>query len=183
MARSARIPALLMLFAACAVPGIARPADQSDAVDAPKLARIRPGNARLTALVGNATARSVTFRTLVTSIEQTDGVVLIDEGRCPRGVAACLTWNVTLAGGYRLLFVLIRMDRPDDEIMASIGHELQHALEVLSNPLLTSTAAIQLFYMPPVSPESPRAIETRAAEEAGYAILREVRRIHSRDGT
>lgn len=68
----------------------------------------------------------------------------------------------------RMLFVRIDTRRKSArDLMASAGHELQHALEVLVERGLRSTAAIQLFFMRGMSPESPRAVETAAAVAAG----------------
>ena len=141
-----------------------------------EVARVRSGSAKLSALITEATQRSPTFRALIASIEATDGVVLLEEGKCRHGVPACLTWNVTLAWPYRMLFVLLDPRKPDLDLMASMGHELQHAREVLDNPSMRTREAIQLFYMRGMSPENPRTVETLAAEAAGNAVYREIRR-------
>jgi hypothetical protein len=140
---------------------------------------VRAGNARLASLISEARERSHTFTALITSIDSTDGIVFIEEGRCRRGAPACLTWHVTLAGPYRMLFVRLDPRRSDLDLMASAGHELQHALEVLANASLRSTAAIQLFYMRGMSPETLRTPETAAAEAAGNAVFLEVQRSRS----
>lgn len=147
-----------------------------------EVARVRSGNPRLAALISEARKRSHTFRALMTSIDATDGIVFVDEGRCPHRAAACLTWHVTLAGSYRMLFVRMDMSKSDLDLMASAGHELQHALEVLANERLRSSAEIQLFYKRGFSPESPQNAETAAANAAGDAVFREVKRSRSADG-
>jgi hypothetical protein len=118
----------------------------------------------------------------MTSIEATDGIVFVDEGRCPHRAVACLTWNVTLAGSYRMLFIRVDMRKSDLDLMASAGHELHHALEVLANDRLRSSAEIQLFYKRGFSPESPQNVETAAATAAGDAVFREVKRSRSAEG-
>ena len=146
----------------------------------PEFPRLRTSNGALTALIDEAMKGSPTFAKLVGSLETTDGVVFVEEGRCQHGVPACLTWRVTLAGPYRLLFVLIDIRRPGDDVVASVGHELQHALEVLSEASVRSPEAIHMLYLRGMSPESPRAMETTAAEAAGRAVFREFRRYRSR---
>jgi hypothetical protein len=113
---------------------------------------------------------------LIIAIEATDGIVLIEEGRCRRRVPACLTWRVTLAGRYRILQVLLDSQRSEIELIASIGHELRHALEVLQDPSLRSTGAIRLFYVRLMGGDSPRTFETEVARAAGDAVYREMRR-------
>ena len=143
-------------------------------------ARVRSGNARLSALITEATDRSPTFKALLASIAETDGIVFVEAGTCRRGVPACLTWQVTLAGSYRILFVLLDTRKPELDLMASMGHELQHALEILADRSLRSTAAIHYFYMHLVSSESPpRTVETAAAEATGNAVFREIQRSRS----
>jgi hypothetical protein len=139
------------------------------------VAQLRPTTPRLAALIEEATTRSPTFRNMVLSLETTDGMVFVDEGRCTRGANACLTHRLTQAGGYRLLFVVIDPRRRDLDLMASIGHELQHALEVLADPSLRTTAALKDFYLRDTRTEfPPRLIETAAAQWAGDAVLREI---------
>ena len=144
--------------------------------------RVRSTSAKLSALIDDGVARSKTFANLVTAIEATDGIVYVEEGECPRGVAACLEWRVTLARAYRILFVRIASDRADIEVIASIGHELQHALEVLQNRSLRRNSDIVLFYHTPgtIRPV-PRAAETRAATTAGDTVRRELRRSQAQE--
>ena len=158
-------------------------AQQVPAVSAnSEFGRVRSSNPKLAALISEARTRSDTFRALMTSIAATDGIVFVDEGRCPHRAAACLTWHVTLAGSYRMLFVRMDMSKSDLDLMASAGHELQHALEVLANDRLRSSAEIQLFYKRGFSPESPQNAETAAARAAGDAVFREVKRSRSAEG-
>jgi hypothetical protein len=135
--------------------------------------RLRPTTKRLAVLIEEATARSPTFRDMVASIEATDGIVFIDEGNCSRGVPACLLWQLTQAARYRVLFVVIDTRRPDIHLMGSIGHELRHALEVLDDPSVRTTAAIERFYMRQLAAGS-YIVETAAATAAGVDVLREI---------
>ena len=143
--------------------------------------RVRSTSAKLSALIGDGAARSQTFANLITAIEATDGIVYVEEGKCPRGVAACLEWRVTLADAYRILFVRIASNRAAIEVIASIGHELQHALEVLQNRSLRCNSDIVLFYHTPGTIRGvPRAVETPAATTAGDTVFRELRRSSGR---
>jgi hypothetical protein len=76
-----------------------------------------------------------------------------------------------------MLWVTIDTRRVDSELIASIGHELQHAIEILSNPDVRSTAAMYIFY----SRFAKRigtgrgAFETEAATKIGNAVREELR--------
>ena len=180
MAVTAILRSVGLFLAITLVSSVAKAEDQPDPSD-PARIRVRSGSARLAALIHEATMRSPTFTSLVEAISATDGIVFVDEGTCPRALMACLRWQVTLAGPYRLLFVTINPQRSDTDLMASVGHELQHALEVLSNPSVRSNADIHFLYMRGPSPETLRAVETAAAQAATNAILVELRRSRVRE--
>ena len=146
------------------------------------LPRVRSTTERLAALIDEASTRSPTFRDLVVSIERTDGIVYVDEGRCSRGVPACLTWQLTPAAGYRILFAVIDTRRPALDLMASIGHELRHALEVLEDPSVRTSAAVKRFYMR-YAVVGSHVIETAPARAAGEAVRYEIERSRVQEQT
>src|SRR5215471_4503931 len=137
--------------------------------------RVRSTNPVIAAAIEEAGARSETFRNLVRTIEGTDGIVYVERGECRRGVHACLSLSVVSGGGFRMLRILV--GRLDDavELMATIGHELRHAIEVLNEPSVRTMAAAFNFY----SREGPTGrgtFETREAVKAGDAVGRELGR-------
>jgi hypothetical protein len=135
---------------------------------------VRSENVTIVGLITDATERSATLRREIEAINATDGLVYVQDGRCGRGVTACLMHSVKLAGPYRLLRVKVDLRRSALETMAAIGHELRHALEVLSDPRLRTSAAIYLFYRRQPSAEST-TFETDAALQAGREVLAELR--------
>jgi hypothetical protein len=133
--------------------------------------RVRSSHAYIRAMIDEAAERSETFHKLVAAVEATNGIVYVEDGLCGHGVHACLTLHVTAAGNYRILRILIDRRQPDWDVMASIGHELQHAVEVLSNAYLTTTEAVFLFYSNGSNRDS---FETEAAIKAGNAVRNQV---------
>ena len=117
--------------------------------------------------------RSATFRRLVAAIDATNGIVYVEQGACVHKLRACLTLDVTAAAQYRILRVMVDARQPDWDVMASIGHELRHALEVLENPALVDTASVYLFYAQGREANN-HPFETRAAIDAGFAVRNEV---------
>jgi hypothetical protein len=68
---------------------------------------------------------------------------------------------------------------PDPELtIGSIGHELHHALEVLSRRRITTDSEITLLYHR-IGRVRGRSIETDEAVKAGDAVRRELR--HGRE--
>jgi hypothetical protein len=137
-------------------------------------ARVRGVGPKLMAIINEATARSMTFRGLVDQINSTDGIVYVSEGQCNHGVRACLSNTMTMAGPNRVLRILIDPRKADRELMGSIGHELQHAVEVLSHRHIRSSSEITLFYINSVGLSGDR-FETYAAIVTGNAVRTELR--------
>lgn len=132
--------------------------------------RVRSESPRIIAAISRGSRNSTTFRRLVDAIDATDGLVYIDEGRCARGVRACLLLKVTVSGPNRLLRIVVNVAKaPGCELVEAIGHELQHAIEVLERvQIRTDVQVYNLFDL--VGRTSQGRFETPAATRAGLAI-------------
>jgi hypothetical protein len=136
---------------------------------------VRGLSRRLVAVITEAAAQSKTFRGLVDRVGNTDGIVFVADGQCGHGVRACLLHTVTIAGPNRLLWILVDPRKTDREAMRSIGHELQHAVEVLDDPSVRSADAIyRLLLRIGGDRDSAGRFETEAATRAGEAVSREL---------
>jgi hypothetical protein len=163
-----------LVVVAALVGGIAQTANADDTGQA-RLQRVRSDSPAIAAAIREATERSATFRRLVDTIDTTNGLVYVDEGVCGHSVRACLVLSVTVAGPFRLLRILIdTRKRTDQELMGSIGHELQHAVEVLSDPNVTDFHRVYSFYQRE-GPTGRDRFETEAALQAGLNVLAEAR--------
>ena len=87
--------------ASAQAPGMNRCAAEP-ASSCPAVARLRAGDSRLAAIVTEASVRSRSFRQLAQAIDQTDGIVYVEHGRCGHGVRACLA-AVSAAGANRIV--------------------------------------------------------------------------------
>jgi hypothetical protein len=148
-----------------ATPAVAQPA-------AP--ARLRTDDPLLTALVNEAARRSSTFRSLLTLLEASDGIVWIEDGKCGHGVRACLHLWIRQAGPNRLLRIVVNRSGAALDVMASLGHELQHALELLSDRTATTDAGAYLFFQRTAAPAGD-VFETQAAIRTGNLVRSELR--------
>jgi hypothetical protein len=147
---------------------------EAAASDGQPLHRVRSEDPAIAAVIRGATERSATFRHLIERINATDGLVYVEEGKCRRSVRACLLLSVKVAGPYRLLRILVDTRKTAGiELMGSIGHELQHAIEVLSNPRITDSRTLYQFY-DRVAPTDNDSFETQEAMKAGLDILNEL---------
>jgi len=144
-------------------------------------ARVRGVSTRLVVVIIEAAAQSKTFRGLVDQIGTTDGVVYVAEGQCRHGVRACLVHAMTAMGPNRVLRILVDPRSADRDLMANIGHELQHAVEVLSDRNVRSFSAMTLLYMR-ICNACGRRFETDAAIEAGNVVRAELRKSAATEG-
>jgi hypothetical protein len=142
---------------------------------APINARVRAEDRALSTLIRQATDQSATFRGLVEAIHATDGIVYVVRGQCGHGVRACLFLWMAAAGPNRMLRMVVDSSRQADiETMASLGHELRHALEVLAEPSVRTGAGMFNFYRHSGAVQG--VFETEAAIAAGDAVYIELNR-------
>jgi hypothetical protein len=144
------------------------------AQSAPAMPRVRSENPMIAQLIADAPAKSATFRGLVAAIDATNGIVYVESGRCLYGAQACLTHTIQVAGPHRILRVVVNTRRDRDGLIGAIGHELQHAMEILSEAGITTTQGMffRLFRM---SMSTTGRLESKEAVEAGKQIERELR--------
>jgi hypothetical protein len=148
---------------------------RTSASDGRTLPRVRDtGDSMIAALIQEGTERSPTFRRLINTIDATNGLVYVEQGNCHHHVRACLVLTVQVAGPYRLLRIIVDIHTTHGELLASIGHELQHAVEALSDPHVTDATSIFNFF-DRVGQRGQDRFETIAATQAGLEVLAEWR--------
>jgi hypothetical protein len=173
---------LAMVITLVAIPATAETQPKRGAPSS-ELPHVRSRHQPLRALIARGIEQSPTFRRLVETIEASDGIVYIEPGVCKHGVRACLV-QVASAGGRRFLFVKVDITKADRALIGSIGHELQHAVEVLTNPAVKDYSDLYFFYKSnrDRGAFSSPAFETRAAIEAGETVADEIGRYGSKAG-
>jgi hypothetical protein len=135
--------------------------------------RVRSEKPAIAALIDEGIARSPTFASLVAAIDRTDGLIYVEEGRCGRSVRACLVMTVTIAGPYRMLRIRLGSRRPRRDLIASLGHELRHVIEVLHEPGIRTNAAFYHFFHS-TQPTATEAFESSAAIQVGLDVHAEL---------
>ena len=139
----------------------------------PRIPRVRDnGDPSIARLIHEAMESSATFRRLVDSIDATDGIVYVEQGTCGHHVRACLALTTWVAGPSRILRIVVNTHRDHGELLASIGHELQHAVEALGERHVTNAHTMYSFF-DRIGPTSEGRFETEAAIQAGMHVLAE----------
>jgi hypothetical protein len=138
--------------------------------------RVRAPDPELRGLLDEGIDRSPTFRRLVQGIDATDGIVYVQSGACSIAAAmGCLMLSVQDAGYARYLHIHVAPRRHrHDERITLIGHELQHAAEVLSATWVRDSADAYALFIRIGSAGSIRDFETAEAQRIGAVIAGEL---------
>ena len=111
-----------------------------------RLVRVKPADAEIRRLVVDGHLRSEVFRALMAELHQSNMIVTIQYGACGNGrIRSCVS-DVQTDGRQRFVRVKVDTRTTDDRLIATIAHELQHAVEIARNPdVATSDAALALY--------------------------------------
>ena len=139
-------------------------------------AHVRSASVAINAAIEHAIERSATFGQMVQTIQESDSIVFLTEGDCGHNQHACFT-TVTAAGSSRIMWVIIdlRHAAAESDLMRSIGHELRHTIEVISERSVRNDAAKFYLYSRIGFHAKGGGFETMAATDAGNAVRDEVR--------
>jgi len=173
-----RIDRLACLLALVAFVGVTDVLAQSDQ---PQLFKsVRVSHAVLRQLVADGLARSGTFRRLVDDLDGSGWLVFVQPGPCPEKAAvACLLHVVGEFEGSRYVRVLVDYrHRHPDNVIATLGHELQHVREVAQAPGVIDTETMRALFerigAVRIRSATATAYETDAARRVGEQVLRDL---------
>ena len=178
------LPVLLgsFVFLLATVAAATTPAADDVADDV--LPRLRTTDRRIRALLDDGVARSPSLRALVARLAGRDVVVYLRCGTLPAGLDGQLTF-VSAAGGFRYVVVRLAFALPPQRTIATLGHELQHAVEIADHPDIVDQASLARAYarigFRPRTGRAVTAFDTQAAIAAGVQIGREIKRSAAAD--
>jgi hypothetical protein len=140
---------------------------------------VRSSDRVLNELIADGYRRSQSFGRLVDGIAETNTLVYVEAGVCTFGhLKACLVPFIATTGQVR--YLRIGLTRPlnlgdRNRLIALIGHELQHALEVASRPdVIDLKSMIELYRRIGFPLKGQPGFETSAARAAGDSVLDEL---------
>ena len=90
--------------------------------------------------------KSASFRGLVDALQQTDVVVYVQPAEWLPGGTEAVTEFVATTGPARYLRIWIGIRAVRKRLIALLGHELQHALEIGRAPEVVDSATLEAFY-------------------------------------
>jgi hypothetical protein len=142
---------------------------------------VRPVGIAIAALLRDGAERSPTFRSLLEQLDGSEWIVFVQAGSCRLSrITGCLLHRMGVFEGRRYLrIVLSDTSATHDGAIATIGHELHHAAEVVSEPQITQASDIQDLYRRigyvSMRTTGGAVYETKGAVRAGAQILAELR--------
>jgi hypothetical protein len=145
------------------------------------LLRVQTIDPTLARLIDEGAGRSPTFRDLIAQVEQREWIVFVQPGSCPdRAAVGCLLHLVGRFEGRRYVRLLVNpKGRHPDQVIVTLAHELQHAVEVVTSGSVTDGPSM-LNLLRRISSSRVRTskavlYETAAATSAAEAVFRELR--------
>lgn len=164
-----RPAAICVVSCALTLCGMAPPSDASDS----GASWVRSESPALRSAIARARGRSATFRQLLQWLDNSDGLIYLIEGQCPRGVGACLHHSMEIAGSRRLLRISVnpRWFSACD-MTGAVAHELQHAKETLAERNVRRTIDVYRLFER-IGPTGSGTFETQDALDIGAAVARE----------
>jgi hypothetical protein len=140
--------------------------------------RVRSSRPSLRAVLDDGYVRSPTFRRLIDILEASAVVVYVEPGQCrrrdPIRLAGCLVY-LAVVDDVRHLRVIVDQGFARDRLIALVGHELQHAVEIARLPLRDSHGE-EAGIESDATAVRDSVYETDEAVRAGRTILEELRR-------
>jgi hypothetical protein len=142
---------------------------------------IRVYDPLLIELLREGQERSATLRGLQQEFASSGWLLFVQRGWCPeRSAFGCLIHHVGQFEGRWFLRVVVNPDRGRrDNVIATLAHELQHAIEVASAPGVTDAASIQALFRRighiRIKTRSVITYETDAAWRTEESVLRDLR--------
>jgi len=110
------------------------------------LVRLRPLTSLATEFVSRGLDGSPTFRSLVERIERSDVIVYVELVHRKPGAPDGATRLVNASRYFRFLYVSINCELDSWAIVAMLGHELQHAVEIAERPEIRDAGSLARYY-------------------------------------
>lgn len=136
--------------------------------------RVRPTHSLASRLIEDGTTRSPTFRRLVSRLQRSDVIVY---------VSVRLDMRPSLGGSLRFLgnsttdrFVLVTLNGQNSRqmLVALLGHELQHAVEVADAPDVRNESALADLYRRIGVRRAIESWDSLAAQQVGQTVRAEI---------
>lgn len=147
------------------------------------IVRLRPLTSLASEFVARGLDGSQTFRSLVERIERSDVVVYVELVYRRPGAPDGATRLVNASRYFRFLHVTINCELDPWAIVAMLGHELQHAVEIAERPEIRDDASLARYYREEgITDARDGCVCSEAARETARRVRSELASAALRDG-
>jgi hypothetical protein len=174
-----RVAGAILITLACGVASVHAGAPLSDsevrAIITSQYRHVRAVDTRIGDAITGGLRRSTTFAHLVLALDRSDVIVYIETAR---GMPSSLDGRMLITPGpaaQRYLRIQIAAASRGNELIALVGHELQHALEVAESPgVRDEQSLIALYEAIGHGAKGRHRYDTMAAQSAGRKVRLEL---------
>ncbi len=149
-------------------------AADAQATDERSFTRVRAADDTFRALIRSGDAQSPTFRVMVDEIQRSNAVVTVQFGFCAKGQVRSCVSHVGGSAHTRTIRILINPAATNNRLIATIAHELYHALEIIRDPEVTSNDAAMRLYRRIATGDCARGRSERCETQAALATEAQV---------
>ena len=136
--------------------------------------RVRGLDAEFHALIQEGDARSATFRDIIDEIQRSNTIVMVQYGLCAKGLIRSCVTHVAGDTKARSIRIVINTRTTNDRLIATIAHELQHAVEIIRTPDATDAESVMALYRRIGKGECAKGRSDRCETEAALAVEKRV---------
>ena len=137
-------------------------------------ARLRPMHERVEMLIATGMDQSATFRQLVRRIERSDVIVYVEARHDMRaGVGGSMRF-IARSATHRFLRIQLNAECSNHTLVALLGHELQHVVEVADHAEVRSPDDLREFYRSTGVRTGPDTFDSEEARDVGYKVRAEI---------
>jgi hypothetical protein len=139
-----------------------------------ELQNVRTMNVFLAGLIADAREQSPTLAEMLDRVERSDVIVYFEAvPRFEGSLRGCVHF-IGASNGYRYVRAQIKTMMNRYDVIASLAHELQHAVEIADHPEVTSEDSLAALYRRIGDERETRHFETDRAQSAGRVVRAEV---------
>src|SRR5262249_42384828 len=107
---------------------------------------LRPVGERAAALLARGSGESTTFRQLLTRLDASDLIVYLTLDPSCQGPFPSPVQFVTESGGRRYVRISLTARDTNTKLIPWLGHELQHAVEIVEHADITSPESLAMYF-------------------------------------
>lgn len=146
----------------------------TDSPRLPEYPHVRASDPRVGRLIEEATRLSATFADLYSRLQDTDVILFVEPSRELRNNLSGRLVFISATPLARYLRAEIRADLPRTDMISTIAHEMQHALEIADTALVRDQGTMTLLYRHIGVEEGGRVFETDRAQLVARKVRREL---------